>query len=119
MSSFNDYMVMAPQGEHESIMEQLSDYRCHMEDSSEDGIWIQGHCEMFEVIKEKFDYDFTEEFIGTNYDLMVHYSKMNGEWQEELELYWHGSAPEHYKNLSVDEFNDALNHRFDDDYVPV
>ena len=107
MSSPNDYYVYVPESEREEFISQLVDYRCQVEEESEDRIWIQGHPGMFEVFQEKFRYTFSECFTGGARDLWVHYDYKNGEWTEELECedHWNGGP---WRAITVDQFNSIL-----------
>ena len=117
MSSLNDYYVTVPENEREAFISSLSDYRCQVEEVTEDSVHLQGHPGLFEVLKDKFTYEFAECFTGGARDLWVSYTYKDNEWSESLECeeHWNGGP---WRSISVDEFNSTLEEGLhDEDWV--
>ena len=85
-------------------------------DADEDTYYLQGHPGMGEELKKRFTYSFSECFTGNSIDLWVENTSVDGEWVEcyEIDYHWKG---EWGGSITLEEFNTAFDHLYDEDYT--
>ena len=117
MSSPVDYRIAIPVSERKAMMKELEGYMIEeMDGSDPDYYSLQGHPGMGDEFRKRFTYSFAECFTGNSIDLWVENNYVEGEWIEEYEIDYHWKGESQQEVITLEEFNTAFDHLYDDEY---